>query len=149
MKAVVQRVRNATVTVNEMNVGSIETGLLIYLGVARDDDESDVTYIAEKTVNLRIFEDDNGRMNLSVKDTEGEILVISQFTLIADTRKGRRPYFGEAAPPEKAEKLYQQFVRYLTQCGIMVHTGVFGEQMMVDYVNEGPVTILLDSSDRK
>jgi D-aminoacyl-tRNA deacylase len=148
VKAVIQRVRNATVTVEERSVGDIGRGLLVYLGVACGDEESDIEYLTEKTANLRIFEDHLGKMNLSVKDIGGAVLVISQFTLLADTRKGRRPYFGSAAPPEIAERLYKTFITRIVQRGVPVETGLFGQRMMVEYVNEGPVTILLDSRDK-
>lgn len=145
MRACIQRVSRAQVTVEDSVTGQIGAGLLVYLGVAGDDSEDDVRYLAEKTLGLRIFEDAEGRMNRSVIEAAGGILVISQFTLYGDCRKGRRPSFVAAAPPELAERLYEQFVAELQQqCG-QVATGVFRAQMEVESVNDGPVTMLLDS----
>jgi D-tyrosyl-tRNA(Tyr) deacylase len=145
MRAVIQRVSGAKVTVGGETVGSINTGLLVLLGVAHDDDESDADYLARKTAGLRIFEDDAGKMNRSVLDIEGQVLVVSQFTLFGDCRRGRRPSFDDAAPPARADELYQRYAAQLTQQGLRVETGTFQAMMKVELANEGPVTILLDS----
>ncbi|SFN06118.1 D-aminoacyl-tRNA deacylase [Thermodesulforhabdus norvegica] len=145
MRAVIQRVTEARVTVKGEIVGAIGRGLLILVGVGSDDSEADVSYMAEKLVNLRIFEDATGRMNLSLKDISGDLLVVSQFTLYGDCRKGRRPSFTDAAPPDKARKLYDQLVEALRLQGIKVQTGKFQEHMEVYLVNDGPVTLLIDS----
>jgi D-aminoacyl-tRNA deacylase len=145
VRGVVQRVRECSVTVDERIVGSIRRGLLVYVGVASDDEEADATYLADKVARLRIFEDEAGKMNKSVLDLELEALVVSQFTLCADTRKGRRPSYNNAAPPEKAVPLYEQFIGALRSVGLRVAQGEFQARMDVTYVNEGPVTILLDS----
>ena len=146
MRAVVQRVSNASVTVEGKVVGQIGNGLLVYLGVAQGDDEQHASYLAEKTANLRIFEDQQGKMNLSVKDVKGQVLVVSEFTLLADCRGGRRPSFTCAADPATAERLYESYVRELRNAGIVAQTGVFRAMMEVASTNDGPVTILLDSS---
>ena len=145
MRAVVQRVSQAGVTVEGRVTGEIETGLLVLLGVGEGDDESDAAYLAEKTAGLRIFEDCAGRMNLSLTEIGGAALVVSQFTLFGDVRRGRRPSFDAAAPPALAERLYQQYTERLRATGIRVETGVFQAMMKVELANEGPVTILLDS----
>ena len=145
MRAVIQRVSCASVTIEGKTVSSISKGLLVLLGVGENDDNSDAVYLAEKTVGLRIFEDDEGKMNLSVSDINGEILVISQFTLYGDCRKGRRPSFIDAARPEKAIPLYEAYVSALANTGLKVGTGVFQADMKVELINDGPVTILLDS----
>lgn len=145
MRAVVQLVREASVTVEGKITGSIGKGLLILLGVGRDDTAKDVTFLAEKCVNLRIFADRGGRMNHSVRDIGGEILVVSQFTLLGDCRKGRRPSYSSAAPPEQAEQLYRLFVNEIDRLGIPVATGKFQAMMEVRLLNDGPVTLLLDS----
>ncbi len=145
MRAVVQRVLKSSVTVNNKIVGEIGKGLLVLLGVGKGDTKRDIKYIADKVVNLRIFEDDNGKFNLSLLDIEGEILVVSQFTLYGDARKGRRPSFIEAALPSNALELYENFVEYIQEYGLKVETGVFQEHMIVHIENDGPVTILLDS----
>jgi D-tyrosyl-tRNA(Tyr) deacylase len=146
MRAVVQRVSNASVTVEGKIVGTIGQGLLALLGVAQGDDEKHAEYLAGKTADLRIFEDDQGKMNLSVKDVKGQILVASQFTLLADCRQGRRPSFTGAADPATAERLYGIYVQELRNTGLDVQTGVFRAMMDVTSTNQGPVTILLDSS---
>ncbi len=148
MKAVIQRVSRSSVEVKQQIVGKTGKGLMILLGINRQDEKADAEYLAKKIPDLRIFEDDEDKMNLSLRDVKGEILAISQFTLYADTRKGRRPSFIEAAPPEIAEPLYEYFTELLAQQGIQVETGVFGAMMKVEIVNEGPVTIILDSQDR-
>lgn len=146
MRAVIQRVKEAKVTVDGKIVGQIGKGVLVLLGVGKDDSEDDLIWTANKVVNLRIFEDESGKMNLSLLDVGGEILVVSQFTLYGDARKGRRPSFTSAAPPEKGEKFYEKFVEYLKKkYNIKVETGEFGAMMDVQLVNWGPVTILLDS----
>lgn len=145
MRAVLQRVAQARVEVDGEVMGAIERGLLVLLGVGRDDEEADVRYLAKKTAGLRIFEDDQGRMNCSVEQIGGAVLVVSQFTLFGDCRKGRRPGFAEAAPPERADALYQDYVAHLQSLGLTVATGVFQADMQVSLVNDGPVTFLLDS----
>lgn len=145
MRAVVQRVGRARVSVGERETGRVEHGILVYLGVASEDDESDLEYMVEKILNLRIFEDDEGKMNRSVLDTGGSVLVISQFTLYGDTRKGRRPSYNRAARPDYAGALYQRFVDAIGSRGVAVATGAFREVMVVSSENLGPVTILVDS----
>lgn len=145
MRAVVQRVTRARVTVDEKVIGEIGKGLVVLLGVARDDSEADATYLAEKITALRIFEDEQERMNLSVRDVSGGILIVSQFTLYGDVRRGLRPSWIEAAPPETAEQLYEHFVAKTKQLVPEVATGSFRSMMKVELVNDGPVTILLDS----
>lgn len=150
MKAVIQRVTHASVKVNGETVGSCGQGFLILLGVMAGDDEKEADKLVNKTVNLRIFEDQNGKMNLSSLDIGGEILVVSQFTLCADCTHGRRPSFTPSAPPDEANRLYEYFVRRLKENGIShVETGVFGADMKVELLNDGPVTIILDSSELK
>jgi len=145
MRAVIQRVTEASVEVDGTTVGRIGPGYLVLLGVARGDGEQDVTWLADKLLELRLFEDDQGKMNRSVRDVRGGILVISQFTLLGDCRTGRRPSFSEAAEPGEAERLYLKFTNLLAQTGIEVATGVFRAMMRVALVNDGPVTLLLDS----
>ncbi len=145
MRAVVQRVSAASVSVASAVTGAIDRGLLVYLGVAAGDTEEDASYLAEKISTLRIFSDQDDKMNLSVADIGGAALVISQFTLLADARKGRRPSYSEAAAPALAKSLYERFVAELGSRGLPTATGVFQASMRVAYVNEGPVTILLDS----
>jgi len=146
MRAVVQRVSKASVTVEGRVVGSIGPGFLVLLGVRQGDTEADADYLAEKIAYLRIFEDAEGKMNLSLLDVGGGALVISQFTLYGDARKGRRPSFSDAAPPEQANRLYAYFCDRLTGCGITVARGVFQAHMDVALINQGPVTLLLDSN---
>lgn len=146
MRAVVQRVLSATVSVGDQVVGRIEAGLLVFAGVSRTDGPRDVEYISNKVCDLRIFADEDGRMNRSVVETGGALLVVSQFTLLADCRKGRRPSLDAAAPPDLAEALYNELVRTLRARGLTVATGVFQAHMEVALVNDGPVTMLLDSS---
>ena len=145
MRAVIQRVSHASVVVDKETVGAIDQGLMVLLGVAQGDTLKDTVYLADKTAGLRIFEDEGGKMNLSVEDIDGDILVVSQFTLLGDCRKGRRPGFTEAAPPELADTLYEEYVDALRKRGINVATGVFRADMQVALVNDGPVTIMLDS----
>jgi D-aminoacyl-tRNA deacylase len=145
MRAVVQRVSRAQVRVQGEITGQIGLGLLVLLGVGRDDTEVDASYLAEKIVGLRIFEDDQGKMNRSVQAAAGGVLAVSQFTLYGDARRGKRPSFEVAAPPEKARPLYEFFVERIRAAGLRCETGRFQEMMTVELVNEGPVTILLDS----
>ena len=145
MRAVVQRVSSAKVTVGERVTGEIGRGLLVLLGVEQNDGPADVQYISSKIRDLRIFADDNEKMNLSVLDTKGGVLVVSQFTLSGDARNGRRPSFASAAPPQIARALYEEAVRELRSSGLTVATGEFKAMMQVSLVNDGPVTILLDS----
>jgi len=145
MRAIIQRVKEARVEVEGEVVGRIGEGMLILLGAGKDDTEVDAEYLAEKILTLRIFEDTESKMNLSVTDTGGSVLVVSQFTLYGDCRKGRRPSFDKAAPPELAEELYELFVRELRERGVNVETGKFRAMMDVHLVNSGPVTLMLDS----
>ncbi len=146
MRAVVQRVSDAEVTVEDKTTGSIGQGLMILLGVEDGDSIDDVKYMVEKITNLRIFEDEDDKLNLSVLDIKGEILVVSQFTLLGDCRKGRRPNFMKAAKPDIANELYEEFVSEAREKGLKVGTGVFREHMVVSLSNDGPVTILVDSN---
>ena len=148
MKALLQRVTRASVSVASEVVGRIGRGLVVFVGVASEDTEKDAQYMAQKTVNLRIFSDEEGRFNLSALDIKGELLVVSQFTLLADTRKGRRPNFIEAAPPAQAEELFERFVAQACATGLRVATGRFQQYMQVEIHNDGPVTILLDSKGK-
>ena len=146
MRAVVQRAKRAEVRVDHQVTGKIERGLLVFLGVGREDDRRDLEYLADKIVNLRIFEDGEGKMNLSVLETGGSILVVSQFTLYGDCRRGKRPSYSSAARPEQAQKLYDEFVEYLKgKYDIRVETGIFQASMDVELINEGPVTLMIDS----
>ena len=145
MRAVLQRVKRASVVVAGETIGAIQHGLLVLLGVHQTDTAEQTRWLADKIAGLRIFEDANGKMNVSVQDARGSILVVSQFTLYADCQKGRRPSFIAAAPPEIAEPLYEQFANNLRALGIPVATGKFGADMRVELVNEGPVTIVLDT----
>ena len=148
MRALVQRVTQARVTVSEQEVGRIGPGLLVFLGVAAGDTQADVQYLVDKIANLRIFSDADNRFNRSALDVGAEILLVSQFTLHADTRRGRRPDFSQAAPPEEAQTLYLSAVEGFRGAGLKVATGRFGEHMQVMLENDGPVTLLLDSADR-
>jgi D-tyrosyl-tRNA(Tyr) deacylase len=147
MRAVVQRVKQAAVSIDGKIVGAINPGLVILLGVKNGDAESDAKFLADKCMNLRIFADEAGKFNLSALDVGGELLAISQFTLYGDTRKGRRPSFVEAAPPEISEPLYNTFVDHLRASGLKVATGQFGAMMLVEIHNDGPVTIILESKE--
>lgn len=145
MRAIVQRVSRASVTVEGEVVGRIDGGLCVLLGVGQQDTEADADYLAEKTSGLRIFEDENGKMNLSVQDIGGAVLAVSQFTLYGDARKGKRPSFDAASRPERAKELYDYFVAQIRSRGLRCETGVFQAMMQVELVNDGPVTIMLDS----
>jgi len=145
MRTIIQRVKEARVEVNGVIIGQIGKGALVLLGAGKEDTEHDVEYLVDKILNLRIFEDEEGKMNLSVLDSGGEVLVVSQFTLYGDCRKGRRPSFDKAAPPEVAENLYELFVKKVRERGVKVETGKFRAMMDVHLVNWGPVTLMLDS----
>ncbi len=152
MRALVQRVKRGSVKIESHNYyAEIKKGMVILLGVRENDLEEDVSFVADKCCNLRIFEDENDKMNISLKDIEGEILIISQFTLYGDTRRGNRPGFTEAARPEKAEAIYEKFVERLkSNIGAeKVKTGLFGEMMIVEIINDGPVTLLVESKEKK
>jgi D-aminoacyl-tRNA deacylase len=146
MRAVVQRVTRAQVMVQGEVTGKISPGIVVLVAVGNDDTRSDADYLVEKIVGLRIFEDDSGKMNLSVADIRGEILVVSQFTLYGDVRRGKRPSFDAAAPPQRARELYEYLVERIRATGLICETGRFQETMQLELVNDGPVTILLDSA---
>ena len=148
MKAVIQRVKSASVSVDNKIIGEIATGFLIFLGVEQSDTQDDLDYLVKKIIGLRIFKDDNKNMNLSIQDIGGEALVVSQFTLCADTSRGRRPSFIKAANPEEADSMYQQLCEQLTMNNLSVKTGKFGAIMDVSLVNDGPVTIILNSREK-
>lgn len=145
MRAVIQRVKYASVKVDEKIIGKIDKGFLLLLGIEENDNEKDLDYMCDKCINLRIFEDEDGKMNKSLTDVEGSLLVISQFTLYGDARKGRRPSFIAAAQPDTAIPLYQKFIEKVKATGIKTECGEFGADMQVELLNDGPVTILLDS----
>ena len=149
MRALVQRVTKASVSIEDNTAGEIGGGLVVLLGVAKEDDEADAQYLVEKIANLRIFADDENRFYFSALDMGAELLVVSQFTLYADTRKGRRPDFNQAASGEDAKRLYEHAVGLFREAGLTVATGVFQEHMLVSLENDGPVTIMLDSADRQ
>jgi len=148
MIAVLQRVTTGKVKIGDRIVGDIDNGLVILLGVHRDDKEEDIIFLADKVIGLRVFNDNNGKMNISLQDADGSVLVISQFTLCGDWRKGRRPSFTKAADPDKGKLLYNGFINAVRSRGINVETGEFGAAMDVSLVNSGPVTFVLDSHDR-
>ncbi|MGA9623679.1 MAG: D-aminoacyl-tRNA deacylase [Bryobacteraceae bacterium] len=148
MRLVIQRVREASVTVNNGTTGSIRTGLLVFLGVSRTDTVEDADYLTGKLLGLRVFSDEDGKMNRDVREAGGSLLIVSQFTLYGDCRKGRRPSFDQAAPPEQAQDLYNYFVESAKRGPVPVETGVFQAMMQVHIVNDGPVTILIDSAQR-
>ncbi|WP_188453542.1 D-aminoacyl-tRNA deacylase [Virgibacillus oceani] len=148
MKAVIQRAKNASVSVNEKVIGEIIDGLVVLLGVTHEDTDDDIKYLVNKIVNLRIFEDENEKMNLSLKDVNGSVLSISQFTLYGDTKKGRRPNFLQAAKPDIANSMYQRFNNLVSEQNIKVETGEFGAMMDVQFTNVGPVTLIIDSKDK-
>lgn len=145
MRSIVQRVSQASVTVENKVISEINKGLLVFLGVGNEDEEEDLDYLVSKTLGLRIFEDENQKMNLSLEDIQGDLLVVSQFTLYGDARKGRRPSFTDSAPPEKGELFYEKFLDKCREKGIDPKSGVFGGDMKVSLINDGPVTIMLDS----
>ena len=147
MRALVQRVARASVAVDEV-VGQIEKGLVVFIGVGRDDGDEDARYVVEKVVNLRIFDDEAGRFDISALDLAAHLLLISQFTLYADVRRGRRPSFTDAAPSEEAEALFERTVALFRETGLRVETGRYQQRMLVDLQNDGPVTIMVDSADR-
>ena len=148
MRIVIQRVKRASVSVEEKVVGSIQKGFLVLIGVGQGDDEATADKYMKKLLGLRIFEDENGKMNLSVKETNGKILAVSQFTLLGDVRKGKRPSFTKAARPEEAQSLYRRVIENIISQGIDVEEGIFQEEMLVEIYNDGPVTILLDSNKK-
>ncbi len=148
MRVVLQRVTEASVSVDEEIVGKIGKGLVLLVGIGNGDTEEDARYLSDKCLQLRIFEDEAGKMNISALDVGADVLAISQFTLFGNTRKGRRPSFVEAAPPEISRPLFERFVNFLKESGLKVETGIFGAHMLVKIFNDGPVTILLDSTDR-
>jgi len=145
LRAVVQRVKNAKVEVDDNEIGAIDSGLLVFLGIGDEDKMDDIDYLIDKIVNLRIFEDENGKMNLSAVDLGKDIMVVSQFTLYGDCRQGKRPNFLNAAPPDKAERLYDVFIDKINKYDLKIETGEFKAMMDVDLVNDGPVTLLIDS----
>ena len=149
MRALVQRVTGASVTIEDEAIGSIGPGLVVLIGITSTDDAADAEYLANKIANLRIFSDDEGRFNHSALDLGAELLVVSQFTLYADTRKGRRPSFTDAAPPEQADALFARAVEIFRSTGLKVETGRFQAHMLVNIANDGPVTIFIDSAERK
>lgn len=148
MRALIQRVNNAKVDINGKNISQIGKGLLVLLGVTHSDTEADIDFLVEKIANLRIFGDDNDKMNLSLLDIKGEVLIVSQFTLYADCRRGRRPDFIDAAKPDVAEDLYKKFVQRFKETGLKVKEGEFGAMMDIELVNSGPVTIMLDIDEK-
>ncbi|MDP2920628.1 MAG: D-aminoacyl-tRNA deacylase [Dehalococcoidia bacterium] len=148
MKVVIQRVIRASVSVDGEVIGEVGKGLVVFVGVAQDDTAEDIGYLVEKTVNLRIFADAEGKFNLSALDVHGELLLVSQFTLLASTRKGRRPGFTDAAPPDVAETLFNRFVEQAKATGLKIATGKFQAHMQVEIHNDGPVTIIIDSRER-
>jgi D-tyrosyl-tRNA(Tyr) deacylase len=149
MRVVIQRVLRACVTVDGQVVGSIDQGLLVFVGIQPSDGEADLDFLVDKTINLRIFADAEGKMNLSVQDVKGGILLVSQFTLYGDCRKGRRPSFIAAAGPELAQPLYNQFAQRLKESGLRVETGIFAADMKVELINDGPVTMIIDSPEKE
>ncbi len=149
MRVVIQRVTQAAVSINEEISGKINNGLLILVGIGQDDHTEDIQWLTQKITNLRIFSDDDGKMNLSILDIKGEILLVSQFTLYASTKKGNRPSFIQSAPPTIAIPLYEQFIQSLKETGIAIQTGQFGADMKVSLTNDGPVTIIIDSKNKE
>lgn len=145
MRLIVQRVKKCSVSVNKLVIGNIDFGLLAYLGIEKGDTEKDLNYLVKKLPALRIFNDQNGLMNLSVKDINGSVMIISQFTICADTRKGNRPSYNNAEKPDTAKLFYMDFITKLKETGLNIQSGKFQEEMEVLYINDGPVTILLDS----
>ena len=149
MKAVIQRSSEASVTIDQEKVAEIKIGLVILLGIGKEDNEEDIHYLVKKIIGLRIFSDENGKMNLSIQDANGDVIIVSQFTLFAETKKGNRPSFMESAQPEKAIPLYQYFIKHFKEnFNGNVQTGQFGADMKVSLINDGPVTIIMDSKQR-
>lgn len=148
MRSVIQRVNNASVEVDGKITGSIKTGLLVLLGVCDEDTMDDLVWLADKIIGLRIFRDENDKMNLSLDDVSGELLIVSQFTLFGDCKKGRRPYFAAAGRPEYANEMYEKFVEYCRERVSVVETGIFGADMKVKLENNGPVTLIIDTKDK-
>ena len=148
MRLVIQRVSEAAVIVNESTVGSITRGLAVFIGIGQQDTEEDANYLIDKLLGLRVFPDENGKMNRNIQEAGGSLLLVSQFTLYGDCRRGRRPSFDRAAPPERAQTLYRYFVESARQGPVPVETGIFQASMQVHLVNEGPVTLLIDSAER-
>lgn len=146
MKLLVQRVKNASVTVNQSIVGKIEGGVLVFVGITHTDTKAQVEWLANKLINLRLFEDDQGKLNLSLLDTQRQVLIVSQFTLYGDCSAGRRPSFTEAAPPPVAIPLYEQFIAEVEKSGLSVETGTFGAMMQVSLVNDGPITLMIEKN---
>lgn len=145
MRSVIQRVNYASVKINDEIIGKINKGILVLLGICDEDTEKDMVYMADKITGLRIFEDENDKMNLSLEDIGGELLVVSQFTLFGDCRKGKRPSFSSAGKPEYANEMYENFIMYLKEKGFTIQTGKFGADMKVELLNDGPVTLMIDS----
>lgn len=148
MRLVIQRVSEASVKVNQSTIGSIREGLAVFIGIGQQDTEADANYLIDKLLGLRIFPDANGKMNLNIEDAGGSLLLVSQFTLYGDCRRGRRPSFDRAAPPERAQALYRYFVESARRRPVRVETGIFQASMQVQLVNEGPVTLLIDSAEK-
>ena len=149
MRILIQRVKKARVCVSEREVGAIGYGLLLFIGVSADDTLEDIQYLQRKVMGMRLFSDEAGKMNLCLEQVQGELLCVSQFTLFARTKKGNRPSFVDSAPPEQAERLYEDFVSVLREQGVKVATGIFGAHMEVESINDGPVTIWMDSRDKE
>ncbi len=149
MRVILQRVSKALVSIEGVNYSQIDQGLLILLGITHEDSQLDIDWLVQKIISLRIFSDDKRKMNLSVQEVKGEVLVVSQFTLFASTKKGNRPSFVNAAKPERALSLYEKFVDAIKCSGIIVHTGVFGANMQVELINDGPITLILDSKNKE
>lgn len=149
MRVILQRVSKALVSIEGVNYSQIDQGLLILLGITHEDSQLDIDWLVQKIISLRIFSDDKRKMNLSVQEVKGEVLVVSQFTLFASTKKGNRPSFVNAAKPERALSLYEKFVDAFKCRGIIVHTGVFGANMQVELINDGPITLILDSKNKE
>lgn len=145
MKALIQRVQKARVTIKDKVISEIDKGILLLLGIEKGDNEEDIDYLAKKIINLRIFEDENKKMNLSVLDIKGDILIVSQFTLLASCKKGNRPSFDSAEEPDKAQNTYKKFIEKLNYSGLKIRTGEFGKHMQIHLINDGPVTIMLQS----
>jgi D-tyrosyl-tRNA(Tyr) deacylase len=147
MRVMLQRVRNASVEIDSEIISSIKIGLLLFLGIERGDGDKDIDYLVKKVSRLRIFEDEKGKLNLSIMDIKGEILIVSQFTLLADCRKGNRPSFDRAERPERAKELYERFIQGIKNLGIPAKSGIFGASMKIHLINDGPVTIMIDSAE--